>query len=317
MIIFIDSIIFESLKYAMEDHRLKAFCLVIEMKSFSKAAEAKFMTQSAMSHLIKNLEDELGVKLLNRKGKTVIPTSAGRIFYEHAKQILDQYRKLENDVYSIVEKVKGTLYIGASTTAAIYLLPQVFYNFSKDYPQVQIELLVSNTEGIIQDLHEGKIDIGIVEGKIRSSKAFLEDIAEDEIVIIASEDNPLTKKKSLKPYDLTSQPFIMPEVGSGMREFIDDFFQATNINTKNINILMTLGNPELIVQMVQSGIGISFVSKWSVFKAIKDGSIKLLHISEKKLRRKFYLVSLEGEPSTLVIKTFREFIKGYRFFMPF
>ena len=301
----------------MEDHRLKAFCLVIEMKSFSKAAEAKFITQSAMSHLIKNLEDELGVKLINRKGKALTPTPAGRIFYEHAKQILKQYNKLKNDIYFAVQKINGQLYIGASNTAAIYLLPQVFYNFSKVYPEVQIELSVSNTERIMHDLHEGKIDIGIVEGEIKDPKVFLEDIAEDEIVIIASEDNPLTKKKSLKPHDLTSQPFIMPEVGSGMREFIDDFFQATNINTKDINILMTLGNPELIVQMVQSGIGISFVSKWSVFKAIKDGSIKLLHISEKKLRRKFYLVSLEGEPSTLVIKTFREFIKGYRFFMPF
>jgi DNA-binding transcriptional LysR family regulator len=301
----------------MEDHRLKAFCLVVEMKSFSKAAEAKFMTQSAMSHLIKNLEDELGVKLINRKGKALTPTPAGRILYEHANQILEQYRELENDIYTIVQKTKGTLYIGASTTAAIYLLPQVFYNFSKEYPEVRIELSVSNTERIMQDLHEGKIDLGIVEGKIKDPIVFFENIAEDEIVIIASEDNPLTKKKFLKPHDLTSQPFIMPEVGSGMREFIDDFFQATNINTKDINILMTLGNPELIVQLVQSGIGISLVSKWSVFKTIKEGSIKLLHISEKKLRRKFYLISLEGEPSTLVIKTFREFIKGYRFFIPF
>jgi len=301
----------------MEDHRLKAFCLVVEMKSFSKAAEAKFMTQSAMSHLIKNLEDHLGVKLLSRKGKTVIPTPAGRTFYEHAKQILEQYRKMENDVYSFVKKAKGMLYVGASTTAAIYLLPQVFYNYSKEYPEVRIELSVSNTEGIIHDLREGKFDLGIVEGKIKDLKVFLKVIAEDEIVIIASEDNPLTKNISLKPNDLTSQPFIMPEVGSGLREFIDDFFHATSINTKDIKISMTLGNPELIVQMVQSGIGISFVSKWSAFKAIKDGSIKLLHISDKKLKRKFYSVSLEKEPSTLVAKTFREFIKGYRFFIPF
>ncbi|MEW6417605.1 MAG: selenium metabolism-associated LysR family transcriptional regulator [Nitrospirota bacterium] len=301
----------------MEDHRLKAFCLVIEMKSFSKAAEAKFMTQSAMSHLIKNLEDELGVKLINRKGKALTPTPAGKIYYEHAKHILNQYRRLENDVYSIVKKAKGTLYIGASTTAAIYLLPQVFYNFSKEYPEVRIELSVSNTEGIIHNLLEGKIDMGIVEGKIKDPKVFMEDVAEDEIVIIASEDNPLTKKKSLKPHDLTSQPFIMPEVGSGMREFIDDFFHATGITTKDINISMTLGNPDLIIQMVQSGMGISFVSKWSVFKVIKEGTVKILHVPGKKLIRKFYLVSLDKEPSTMTARTFIEFLKGYRFFIPF
>ncbi|MFZ5994841.1 MAG: selenium metabolism-associated LysR family transcriptional regulator [Thermodesulfobacteriota bacterium] len=301
----------------MEDHRLKAFCLVVELNSFSKAAEAKFMTQSAMSHLIKNLEDELGIKLLNRKGKAIIPTPAGKIFYEHAKQILEQYRRLENDIYTMVQKTKGTLYIGASMTAATYLLPQVFYNFSKDYPEVQIELSVSDTERIIHDLLEKKIDIGIVERKIKNSGIFLKEIARDEIVIITSEDNPLTRKKSLKPQDLTSQPFIMPEAGSDLREFIDDFLHNLKINPKEIKVLMTLGNTELIVQMVQSGMGISFVSKWSVFKAVKDSSIKLVNISGKKIKRRFYLAGIEKEPSTTVGKAFWNFIKEYRFFMPF
>src|SRR3990172_11454914 len=180
---------------AMEDHRLKAFCLVVEMKSFSKAAEAKFMTQSAMSHLIRNLEDELGVKLLEREAKTVTPTPAGRLFYDYSKKILEIYKKMENDVYSLVNKVKGPLYIGAGPTAATYLLPQVFYSFSKDYPEVQIKVSVSNTESIIDHLYAGIIDIGIVEGNIKKTTITIEEIAEDEMVIIASDENPLTKKK--------------------------------------------------------------------------------------------------------------------------
>ncbi len=301
----------------MEDHRLKAFCLVVELKSFSKAAEAKFMTQSAMSHLIKSLEDELGVKLLNRHSKTVTPTPAGRLFYDHAKKILEQYKKMENDVYNIVSKIKGPLHIGASTTAAAYLLPQVFYSFSKTYPEVTIELAVSNTEKIINGIHEGRIDIGIVEGNIKNTSAFLEETADDEIVIIASDDNPLTKKKTLMPHDLMSQPFIMPETGSGTREVIDDFLYAAGINPEDLKVAMTAGSPELIVQMVQSGMGISFVSKWSVFRAIKDGSIRVLNVSGKRLRRKFYLISPEKEPLTITARTFKEFIKGYRFFIPF
>src|SRR5512135_3530941 len=111
----------------MEDSRLKAFCFIVEMKSFSRAAEAAFVTQSAMSHLIKNLEEELGGKLLNRSGKTVTPTSTGKILYEHARKILDEYKAMENDVYDVVRRIKGPLYLGASTTVARYLLPQVFY----------------------------------------------------------------------------------------------------------------------------------------------------------------------------------------------
>lgn len=301
----------------MEDHRLRAFCLVVEKKSFSKAAEAKFMTQSAMSHLIKNIEDELGVKLLNRMAKTVTLTPAGRLFYEHAIRILENYKKMENDVYGLVHKVKGPLVIGASPTAATYLLPQVFYSFSKDYPEVQIEVSVSNTESITDYLYAGIIDIGIVEGNIKKTEVHSEEIAEDEMVIIASDENPLTKKKPLTPHDLISQPFVMPETGSGTRELVDDFLHAAGIELGNIKISMTLGNPELIVRMVQTGIGISFISKWSVFSAIKDGSIKLLNVAGKRLKRKFYLITLHEQPSTVAAKTFREFLKEYKFFVPF
>ncbi|MEW6003217.1 MAG: selenium metabolism-associated LysR family transcriptional regulator [Nitrospirota bacterium] len=301
----------------MEDHRLRAFCLVVEMKSFSKAAEAKFMTQSAMSHLIKSLEDDLGVKLLIRETKTVTTTPAGRLFYDYAKQILELYKKMENDVYSLVHKVKGPLYIGASPTVAAYLLPQVLYSFSKSYPEVRVEVSVSQTDSTVEYLYEGLIDLGIVEGNIRNSKIHLEEIAEDEIVLIASEDNRLTKEDTLRSEDLISQPFIMPAVGSGTRELVDDFLNVMKINPKDIKISMTLGNPELIVQMVQSGMGISFVSKWSVFEVIRDGSIKILNVSNKKLFRKFFLISLDKEPPTLSVRTFREFIRRYRFFIPF
>lgn len=275
------------------------------------------MTQSAMSHLIKNLEDELGVKLLSRQGKTVLPTPAGRVFYSSAKQILEQYKKMDNDICALTQKVKGPLPIGASTTIATCLLPQVFYTFFRKYPGVQIDLSVSNTEGVIHDLQEGKIDIGIVEGNIKNKSVFLDEIAEDEIVLIASDDNQLTQRNRLRPSDLLSQPFIMSETGSGIREFIDDFFHTAKIEPRDIKIAMTIGNPELTVQLVQSGIGIAFVSKWSVFKAMKDGSIKILDISGRKLRRKFYLISLEKEPVTMTGKIFWEFLKGYRFFMPF
>jgi len=301
----------------MDDHRLKAFCLIVEKRSFSRAAEAKFMTQSAMSHLVKKLEDELGVELLIRRGKAVIPTPSGKLFYDHAKQILGQYKKMEDDISVLMKKVKGTLSIGADVTAATHLLPQVFYSFSKEYPEVKVELSVSSTEGIINDMHTGKIHMGIIEGTIKKPLVFIEEIAEDEIVLVASDDNPLTKRKALTPQDLVSQPFIMPEEGSGTKELIESSLLKMGIAPERIRVSMVLGNPELIVRMVQAGMGISFVSKWSVFQGIKDGSIKLLNIQGKKLRRKFFLISVDKEPLTATAKTFEKFIREYRFFVPF
>jgi DNA-binding transcriptional LysR family regulator len=301
----------------MEDQRLRAFCLVAEMKSFSKAAEARFLTQSAMSHLIKNLEDELGMKLLIRRGKSVSTTPAGKIFYKRAKQILEQYQVLEDDIYGLVQKIKGPLNIGASITTAIYLLPQVLYEFSKKYPEVQINLKILNTEKIINELFNGDIDYGLAEGSIKDGHLFKTEIADDEIVLIASEDNPLTKKKIVKPKDLISQKFIMSEAGSGTREFIEEFLSSHKINIRKIHILMTLDNPELIIRMVQSGLGIAFVSKWSAFTALKEDSVKLLKLAAKRLQRKFYLISLDHKPDTIITKTFFGFIRKYKFFIPF
>jgi DNA-binding transcriptional LysR family regulator len=301
----------------MEDQRLRAFCLVAEMKSFSKAAEARFLTQSAMSHLIKNLEDELGMKLLIRRGKSVSTTPAGKIFYKRAKQILEQYQVLENDIYGLVKKIKGTLNIGASITTAIYLLPQVLYEFSKKYPEVQINLKILNTEKIINELFNGDIDYGLAEGSIKDGHLVKTEIADDEIVLIASEDNPLTKKKIIKPKDLISQKFIMSEVGSGTREFVEEFLSSHKINIRKIHILMTLDNPELIIRMIQSGLGIAFVSKWSAFTALKEDSVKLLKLAAKRLQRKFYLISLDHKSDTMITKTFSEFIREYKFFIPF
>ena len=301
----------------MEDHRLKAFCLVFELKSFSKAAEAKLMSQSAMSHLIRNLEEERGVRLFTRKGKNVLPTSMGRLFYGHAVKILEQYKMMDNDLNTAANLIKGTLLVGSSTTVASYLLPQVFYSFSKKYPDIMIELTVSNREKIINDLLEGKVEFGIVEGDIANSLVAATEIAEDEIVVIASDDNSLARKKTVTAGDLETQRFIMPEIGSGTREFVEDLLREAGINPEKIEITMTLGSPELITHMVQSGMGISFVSKWSVFHAIKEGTIRLLDLPGKKLRRKFYLLSMEKEQSGAVARAFAEFIRKYRFFVPF
>jgi len=301
----------------MEDQRLKAFCLVVEMKSFTKAAEARFMTQSAISHLIKNLEDELGVKLLNRKGKTIELTPVGRVFYKQAKFILGQYKAMEDELYSVLNKVKGSVLIGASPTISTYLLPQVFYDFSRQYPEVHMHLSVSNTGEIINELSEGRIDIGIVEGQVNDSRIVSEKIAEDEIVMIASENNPLTEKTGITSRDLMSQTFILPESGSGTREIVDNYLASLGINAQKLRIFMTTGNPELIIQMVQSGSGIAFVSKWSAFKSIKEDMVKLLPVSSQRLRRQFCIAFLDQQTLPMTAKTFIDFVKKYKFFIPF
>ncbi len=301
----------------MDDHRLKSFCLVVETKSFSRAARARRVTQSAMSHLIKNLEEELGVQLLRREGREVTPTLTGRVLYEHAKNILEDYVKLRYDLSASLRAIRGLLCVGASRTPASHLLPQVLYNFTKAHPDIQIDLVVANTGSIVEGLRDGRIDIGIVEGNSSENEIRAEAIAEDEVIVIAPEDHVLAVKKAVTVHDLAEQVFILPEPGSSTRELIDDFFRHIGIESKKLRVRMTLGSPDLIVQMVQAGLGVAFVSKWSVFTAVKDGTVKVLRVPEKKMKRNVYLIDLERRPASVSARTFKEFISQYRFFVPF
>lgn len=300
----------------MEDRRLKVFCLVFEMKSFSKAAEAKFLTQSAVSHLIRNLEDELGASLFIRRSRTVSPTPAGRLFYEHAKRIMARYEEMETDIRTRTGSIRGPLHIGATPTIAAYLLPQVFYGFSRQYPEVMIELSDMNTEEIIESLLEGKIEIGFPDGKTVHPSLSIEAIAEDEIILIASDNNPITRKGRPRPRDIASQPFILPEPGSATRELIEGILKGLDITPRQLKIPMILGNPELTVSMVQSGVGVSFVSRWAAKKALLDGSVRCVDIPGRSRRRSFYLVVAGKEPPTAAAKAFRDFVRGFNFFTP-
>lgn len=301
----------------MEDHRLRAFCLIVENKSFSKAAEIHLITQSAMSHLIRNLEKEIGVRLLIREGRSVHPTSAGKVFYDHAKRILDMYSSMMNDIGTFADRVKGTLLIGASPIASAYLLPQAMFGFVRAHPEIDIELSVSHSPDLIKRLDTGKIDIGIIEGPVKKASFSCIDIAEDEIVIIASDANSLAGRKTLTAFDVAKEPCILPEQGSSIREFIREFFTSSGISMKELLIPMTIADTELIIQMVKSGLGIAFVSKWSVFEDIKEGSLRVLNITGREMKRTFFLISTERDPISLTASAFQQFIRNFRFFTPF
>jgi len=301
----------------MEDHRLKSYCLVVETTSFSRAAQAKNMTQSAMSRLVKSLEDELGVTLLHRKGKVVVPTPEGRLFYEHAKKILEEYSRMVQDISIATHAAKGALRLGASRIPAAHLLQQVLYDFSKAHPGIRIDLSVNKTSSVLRDLRDGRIDVGIVEGTLIDHAFSAEVVAEDEVVIIVAENHPLTKRRKVTLQELTSEQFILPDPGSGTRELVNDLFREAGIDARKIKVRMTLGSPELIVQMVQAGLGVAFASKWSVFTAVKEGTVKLVKLTAKTMKRRFYLVTLETGAVSGPVNTFREFMKEYKFFIPF
>jgi len=300
----------------MEDHRLKSYCLVVETKSFSRAAQTKHMTQSAMSRLVKGLEDELGVRLLQRAGKSVTLTPEGRIFYDHAKRLLDGYVRMEKDINDSLGAARGSLSLGSSPTPAFHLLSRALSDFTKLHPKLRIDLIVERSEFVLSKLRQGRIDIGIVESRCLDEAFSALELAADEVVLIAPAHHPLTKKKSVTMLDLLITPFILPGYGSGTRALVDDYFAAEGEDMRRLNVRLNVGSPEFVVRMVELGLGIAFASRWSVSASVKDGLVKVLRQPGRRIQRKFYLVNMDHEPASAAGRSFKEFLKRRQFTVP-
>jgi LysR family transcriptional regulator, transcriptional activator of the cysJI operon len=301
----------------MEDHKLQVFCAVIEHESFSRAAEAKFLTQSAISHLIKGLEKDMGTLLVYRHTRAVKPTPAGVVFYQHAKRILSGYKRLTEDIHELMHQVKGPLNIGADATAANYLLPQLIYQFKLAYEEVVIQVSIENPENMVRKLNNGEIDFAITLEKLPEKYCFEEILVEDEVVLIGPENHPLAERGQISPKELSQYPFVLVGSNSEKLGFADVFFQNIGIDSKFLNIVMTTESQNLAIEMVKYGIGLSLVSKWAVFRDIREGAVIILNASNNNISRKFKMIRLEKIPITAVARAFLNFAKNYSFFVPF
>ena len=297
----------------MEDHKLKVFCTVAETRSFSKASEIIHLTQPAVSLQIQALEELYETKLFDRSSSTVTLTPAGEILYRYAKEILSLYATAEKNIGELTGLVKGSISIGASTTIGNHLLPSVLADFRKTHPKIRIHLFVGNTKRIVEFLNAGNIDIGLVEGDVTRQKLVVEKLIADELVVIVSALHPWAKKKDISIYDLPKEPFILREEGSGTRQIIEKYFNKHGISVHDIKAPMMLGSTAAIKEVVESGIGISIVSRWAARKESKYGSLRLLSIKEEKMLRDFSLISQKSAIVSHAVDELLTYLKSYPF----
>lgn len=297
----------------MEDHKLKVFCTVAETRSFSKASEIIHLTQPAVSLQIQALEELYETKLFDRSSSAVSLTHAGDILYRYAKEILALYAAAEKNIGELTGLVKGSISVGASTTIGNHLLPAVLADFRRTHPKIKVHLFVGNTKRIIEFLNSGNVDFGLVEGDVARQKLIVEKLISDELVVIVPPLHPWAKKKEVSIYDVTKEPFILREEGSGTRQIIEKYFNKHGISAHEIKASMMLGSTSAIKEAVESGIGISIVSRWAARKESKYGSLKLLSIKEEKLLREFSLIFQKNAIGSHAVDEFLSYLRNYPF----
>ncbi len=297
----------------MEDHKLKVFCTVAETKSFSKAAETIHLTQPAVSLLIQAIEETYETKLFDRANNTVTLTPAGEMLYNYAKEILNLYAAAGKNIGEITGFVKGSIRVGASSTIGNYLLPGVIAAFRKTHPKIKIHLLVGNTKRVVELLNAGNIDIGLVEGDVARQKMVVDKLVTDELALIVPPVHPLAKKRNVSIFEITKEPFIFREEGSGTRQVIEKYLGKYSITPQDMMISMVLGSTEAIKESVENGIGIAIVSRWAVRKELKYRTLKPLSFKEEKMLRDFSLIFQQKAILSHAVDEFLSYLKAYPF----
>ncbi len=297
----------------MDDHKLKVFCTVAETKSFSKTSEIIHLTQPAVSLQIQALEEIYDAKLFDRSSSTVTLTPAGEVLYKYAKEILALYASVEKVIGEITGLVKGSISIGASSTIGNYVLPAIITDFKKIHSKTKVHMLVGNTKRVIELLNSGNIHLGLVEGEVTRQKMIVEKLITDELLLIVPSNHAWAKKKEISISELTREPFIFREGGSGTRQMLEKFLARHGVLPQDMKISMVLGSTEAIKEAVESGLGVSIISRWAARKESKYGALHLLRLREEKVLRAFSLIINKNSISSHAVDEFLVFLKSYPF----
>ncbi len=295
------------------DTKLKIFCTVADTKSFTKTSRIVHLSQPAVTLQIQALEDFFETKLFDKTEGQISLTTAGKLLYDEAKLIIQHYTDIEKKINRITGTMKGAVTVGASTTLGNYVLPHVITDFKKIHPRIKIKMFVGNTERIEDLLTSGFVNFGIVEGQTSKKYLKAEPFMTDQLSLVVHPKHPLLRKKHVSILDLTREPFILREEGSGTRQKIEEFLKSHGLSSRDLHLSLVLGSTESIKSAVETGAGIAMISKWAVKKQVEDGRVKIVTLKEGGIHRTLSMIFSKKTHLTHADKEFILFAKNYSY----
>jgi DNA-binding transcriptional LysR family regulator len=268
----------------MADRRLQVFYTVAKQLSFTKAAEQLFMTQPAVTFQVKQLEEHFNTRLFERSHGRIALTPAGRLVLDYAERILALSEEMDTRVAERTGAVAGPLLLGASTTIAEFILPQILGEFKAQHPEVQAHLSVANSETIVNRVADHTIDVGLIESPTHLPSLQNEVCCDDELVLICAPGHALAGRTTVKAQDIAAAPMVRREPGSGTREFTDNYFRQCGVPPEDLNLVMELGSPEAMKGVVETGIAVAIVSRTTIAKELRLGSLVAIPLSPPLMR---------------------------------
>jgi DNA-binding transcriptional LysR family regulator len=284
----------------MADRRLQVFHAVAKHLSFTKAAEALFMTQPAVTFQIRQLEEHFDTRLFDRAHGRITLTAAGALALDYAERILALSAELDTRLKEMSGQVGGVLLVGASMTVAEFLLPPVLGEFKARFPSVVPRLFVANSEAVQARIAERTLDLGFIEGESHLPSLVTDVCCDDELQVVCAPSHPLAKLQSVPPKALLEHSYVSREPGSGTREVIDHYLQKAGVPPDTLQVVMELGSPEALKRLVATGLGFTIMSRVIAATEVKLGRLVQVPLSPRLVRHMSVVYPKERFHSRLV-----------------
>ena len=294
----------------MDTRQLAAFCAVVERKSFSQAAERLGVTQPAVSLQIRSLEQRLGRQLLDRSGRRVEPTEAGRRLYASAQRVLAAEEHLLEELDADDEgAITGTLELGASTGPGGTVVPLLLCEFQEQHPDVRVRLTVSDTQTVVDRVAERELELGIVGAGRRHRGVAFEPFFRDEVVLVCPSGHRFAGKM-ISLDDLKGEKLIVMQEGAGVRQVIEDELRKAGMRLRDLDVRLELGLQESVRSAVLAGHGVAFISRLAIEADLAAGRIATARLRGLDPVREIFLARASGRSETRAARAFVAFAQG-------
>ena len=290
----------------MDFKQIEAFVNVVRYKSFSKAADATFFTQPTISTHIRNLEKELGVKLLDRKSRTVEMTPQGSKFYKYAVEMINARALAFEAINDDSESIGGILEIQASSIPGVTFLPDLLAGFRNEHKGIQYYVSVSDTQSVIDNISDRRGEIGFIGEKVTSSSIECTKVAADKSVLIApvSYDIP----SDIRLTDAVSYPFIWRETGSATRRTFEQAALDSGFGKEDFEVAALVDDMDAIIRSVEAGLGCAIISE--KIASSLGGRVRVANIKDFNEDRSFYMIRLRSISLSPAAEAFSAYVKG-------
>jgi DNA-binding transcriptional LysR family regulator len=295
----------------MDLRLLEIFCAVYEERSFSKAGQRLSLTQPTVSSHIKTFEESLGTSLFDRLSREIRPTDAGRFLYEHGRPILDLKQDLIDRMGRFLNRLEGSLEVGASTIPGEYLLPRLIAEFQRSHPGVRTRLTIQDTSLVVQDVREGRLQVGFVGARTDEEDLEYQPMAAGVLVLAAPPQERWRRRATLDLKQLLELPFLMREPGSGTRMVFERRLAEKGVHPGDLEVVAELGSTAAIKEAIKAGIGVSYVSELAIRGELEAGSITVLAVPElDPMERVFYRVTHARRVRSPLAEAFLDLVPG-------